>query len=299
MIGWPALSIWRAPTDNDDPPGEWRATTPAARWRADGLDRLVDAAVRDQTPRASHDAGRRLRDRHRPADRASAAGRGRRRVGTDQRSDHGRPFDHRPAARRRAGSRCPPHFDRLTWLGLGPGDSYPDRRAAVRFGQWEAKVGELTVPFVRPQEYGLHLDTEWFELASPAVTLRVDGDRPLAFSALPHSVEELETATHAHLLPPSSGHPRAPRRRPPRSRHGRVRSRHPSPSPRPSAARTASRGRSPPPTSSPIRRVSCTVSVLGSGDCQPWRRSRPGQPVPSFWGRSVSFTLLGKICGRP
>ena len=25
------LSLWRAPTDNDDPPGEWRATTPAAR----------------------------------------------------------------------------------------------------------------------------------------------------------------------------------------------------------------------------------------------------------------------------
>ena len=98
----------------------------------------------------------------------------------------------------------PVEFDRLTWLGLGPGDSYPDRRAASSFGRWAAIVGELAVPFVRPQEYGLRLDTAWFELASPAVTLRFEGDRPLAFSALPHSVEELETATHRHLLPPSS-----------------------------------------------------------------------------------------------
>ena len=45
VLGWPALSLWRAPTDNDDPPGEWRATTPAAGWRADGLDRLVEGGT--------------------------------------------------------------------------------------------------------------------------------------------------------------------------------------------------------------------------------------------------------------
>ena len=98
----------------------------------------------------------------------------------------------------------PVEFGELAWLGLGPGDSYPDRRAAVRVGRWEATVGELVVPFVRPQEYGLHLDTNWLELASPSLALRVHGDRPLAFSALPHSVAELEAATHAHLLPPST-----------------------------------------------------------------------------------------------
>ena len=101
----------------------------------------------------------------------------------------------------------PVHFDRLTWLGLGPGDSYPDRRVAARFGHWAARVGETTVPFVRPQEYGLHLDTQWFDLASPRLALRVAGDEPLAFSALPLSVAELEAATHAHLLPqPSATH---------------------------------------------------------------------------------------------
>jgi beta-galactosidase len=98
----------------------------------------------------------------------------------------------------------PAEFGELTWLGLGPGDSYPDRRAAVRFGRWEASVGEQVVPFVKPQEYGLHLDTRRFELASPGWVLGVRPDQPVAFSALPHSVEELEGATHAHLLPPST-----------------------------------------------------------------------------------------------
>jgi beta-galactosidase len=98
----------------------------------------------------------------------------------------------------------PGEFAELTWLGLGPGDSYPDRREAAGFGRWEARVGEQVVPFVKPQEYGLHLATRWFEVASPRSVLGIDLDRPLAFSALPHSVEELEAATHAHLLPPST-----------------------------------------------------------------------------------------------
>ncbi len=44
-IGWPELSLWRAPTDNDDPPGDWRSgLTTAGRWRELGLDqpRTVD-----------------------------------------------------------------------------------------------------------------------------------------------------------------------------------------------------------------------------------------------------------------
>ena len=78
-------------------------------------------------------------------------------------------------------------FDGLEWLGRGPADSYPDRLAATRFGRWSATVGEQRVPFVIPQEYGLHLDTEWFELSSERLTVRIAGDHPLAFSALPHS----------------------------------------------------------------------------------------------------------------
>ncbi len=64
-----------------------------------------------------------------------------------------------------------------------------------------------TLPFVVPQEYGLHLDTVWVELRSPDIRVRIHGDRPLAFSALAHSVAELAETRHAHELPaPSATH---------------------------------------------------------------------------------------------
>jgi beta-galactosidase len=95
-------------------------------------------------------------------------------------------------------------FDGLEWLGRGPGDSYPDRLAATRYGRWTTTVGEQQVPFVIPQEYGLHLDAEWFELSTERLTVRVAGHRPLAFSALPHSPDALTKAGHTHELPPRS-----------------------------------------------------------------------------------------------
>lgn len=203
-IGWPPLTLWRAPTDNDDPPGEWREMTPIARWRADGLDRLTVIDV-DQRQR----------------------GRSLIRVVRMQTAT-GRTIEHRRRIERLAGTlvvvetvdldralgdlprvgvsfALPAEFARCEWLGAGPGDSYPDRRAASRFGRWALDVGDQHVPFVRPQEYGLHLDTQWFELSSPTMSVRVEGDRPLAFSALPHSQEQLAAASHAHLLPPSTG----------------------------------------------------------------------------------------------
>jgi beta-galactosidase len=206
VVGWPVLSLWRAPTDNDDPPGEWRETTPAARWRADGLDRIVETAAGVRRRRGSitrvvnykSGIGHPIEHRQRIEIIDGAA-----RISESIRFDRAV----RDLPRVGVAFELPVEYARLTWLGLGPGDSYPDRRAAVRFGRWGAIVGDCTVPFVRPQEYGLHLDTEWFELASPGVRLHIAGDRPLAFSTLPFSADELEAATHAHLLPrPSATH---------------------------------------------------------------------------------------------
>ena len=232
-IGWPALSLWRAPTDNDDPPGEWRATTPAARL----------ARRRARSPR------RRRRPRS-----AAVAGDVTRVVG--YKTGTGQPIEHRQrieivdgAARISEAIAIDRSLRDLPRVGVrvraarrvrparrgsasGPATRYPDRRAAVRFGRWAATVGELAVPFVRPQEYGLHLDTEWFELASPAVDA-ARRRRPAAgvLGAAPLR----RGAGGGDPRPPAAavdGDPRPPRRRPPRPRHGSVRSRHPSPSPR-------------------------------------------------------------------
>ena len=104
----------------------------------------------------------------------------------------------------------PAGWDHLQWFGLGPGDSYPDRRAASTVGRWNVPVADQTMAFMVPQAYGLHLDTRWFALTDPvrgrrgasprAAGLVIWGDRPFAFSALPYSTADLTTATHAHQL---------------------------------------------------------------------------------------------------
>ncbi len=65
------------------------------------------------------------------------------------------------------------------------------------------------MPFMIPQETGLHLDTRWFTIGPPeepagdGPTILVWGDGPLAFSALPWSAHDLAATTHTHLLRPS------------------------------------------------------------------------------------------------
>jgi len=203
VVGWPALSVWRAPTDNDDPPSDWRPHRNADRWREAGLDHLSVI---------SSEVSRRGRSVTRVVRYETAAG---------------HPIEHRQqiGAHRESGGlligeqvtidralrdvprvgvafELPTEFEDLTWLGFGPGDTYPDRRAAGRFGLWTSTVTAQVLPFVVPQEYGLHLDTEWVELASPGIGFRIAGDRPLAFSALPHSTADLTAAAHTHELRP-------------------------------------------------------------------------------------------------
>ena len=233
VVGWPALSLWRAPTDNDDPPGEWRATTPAARLarrrarshRRDG--RRGSPTRRRPSPGSSA-------TRPAPATRSSTVSASRsstERRGSARRS--GRSRAARPASRRR-GVRVarrvrPAHVARPRARRLVPRPAGGDARS----GGGRRSVGELAVPFVRPQEYGLHLDTEWFEVASPTVGIRVAGDRPLAFSALPALGRGAGVGDARPPVATVVGDPRPSRRRPPRPRHGGVRPRHPSPSPRP------------------------------------------------------------------
>ncbi len=61
--------------------------------------------------------------------------------------------------------RLPRRLDRVDWLGLGPGESYPDKRAAQRVGIWSAgSVEELHTPYEVPQEGGNRMGTRWIRI---------------------------------------------------------------------------------------------------------------------------------------
>jgi beta-galactosidase len=53
-------------------------------------------------------------------------------------------------------------MDEVNWFGLGPGESYPDKRAAQRVGVWGAEeVGAMEARYDVPQEGGNRMGTRW------------------------------------------------------------------------------------------------------------------------------------------
>ncbi|MEL7156116.1 MAG: glycoside hydrolase family 2 TIM barrel-domain containing protein [Actinomycetota bacterium] len=87
-------------------------------------------------------------------------------------------------------------FDRFRWHGPGPDDAYPDRRASAIVRRWSSTVADQYHPYVRPQEHGARVDTQWFELVDRrGAGLRIEGDEPLIVTARHHHEPALTAAT--------------------------------------------------------------------------------------------------------
>ena len=95
---------------------------------------------------------------------------------------------------------------RVCWTGLS-GETYPDRCKGAQFGRW---TEEPHIPaYLVPQDCGVHMDTRTLTLqqqdaacrTTAALTVRMADDTPFAFSALPNTAQELESAAHRDELP--------------------------------------------------------------------------------------------------
>jgi beta-galactosidase len=82
------------------------------------------------------------------------------------------------------------------WLGLGPGESYPDSRAAAWHGRHRMSVREAQTPYVVPQENGNRSRVSWVRLSG----LRIEGDQPFDVAVRPWSTAQLEKAAHSSEL---------------------------------------------------------------------------------------------------
>lgn len=93
------------------------------------------------------------------------------------------------------------------------GETYPDRMADGIFGVYDIE-GLPVTPYLVPQDCGVHMATEWLEVCrsssldnrnrkpGKAVLRFAKADTPFAFSCLPYTAQELESATHQEELPP-------------------------------------------------------------------------------------------------
>ncbi len=192
-------TFWRAPTDNDGVKTGWMSHYVGVRrqWLAWGLDRLdligLPARVRgDSLILRRQLTGKTHIASHRTVITPAAGGL------------HFAETIELPAAWTdvaRVGIRFDTEADRLTWSGLGPDETYPDRLSAALVGTHSQTIEEQYHDYVVPQEHGAHEQTRWFELRSGRQRWRITPDRPLSFSARRHSDAVLTAATTTAELP--------------------------------------------------------------------------------------------------
>lgn len=99
----------------------------------------------------------------------------------------------------------PQIFDRVTWSGRGPEESYADSVAAARRGIYTATVDDLYTPYIFPQAFGNHVETEWALVANVrgAGLLAVSEGR-LEFGVSRFDQSTLERATRRTMLIPAA-----------------------------------------------------------------------------------------------
>jgi beta-galactosidase len=194
----PALSLWRAPTDND------RIGGMAAAWAADGLDRLERRLVsldRDgETSRIVDEvttaAGQVIR--HERVVHAAPEGG----FGVQETVDIPAVITDLP----RVGIvlETVPGLEALTWFGSGPHETYPDRKRGGLIAVHASTVTDQTVPYIRPQENGGHADVRWLELTDPDTGegMRLAFQELAQVSATHHRAADLAAATHHPELVP-------------------------------------------------------------------------------------------------
>ena len=194
----PALSLWRAPTDND------RIGGMAERWAAAGLDRLERRLVGlerdDGTARIVDElttgGGHVLRHERKVHARTDGA------IQVEEQVELPPNLEDLP----RVGIvlETVAGLEFLTWFGTGPHETYPDRTRSGLVAIHRSTVTEQTVPYIRPQESGGHVDVRWLALMDSVTGrgLRLSFDRPLQVSATHHRAVDLATATHHPELVP-------------------------------------------------------------------------------------------------
>ncbi|MFJ9029533.1 beta-galactosidase small subunit [Streptomyces sp. NPDC102274] len=206
-LAGPVLDIWRAMTDNDREPGaELRGSEAARTWRQRGLDRM-----RHRTDRVCADGpDLTVHSRLAPASEQFgllatyhwSAVPGGLRLRLTAAPDGPWPED-MPLPRIGVRLALPASWSLVRWFGLGPGESYPNSRAAVRVGRWEHTVDALQFPYTFPQENGHRSEVRWAELTpsdGAAGGIRFEGRPHFGFTARRWTSQDLDTARHPHEL---------------------------------------------------------------------------------------------------
>jgi beta-galactosidase len=204
LLEGPRLQLWRAPTDNDGLrllPERWSGVL--WRWLELGLDRIEHRTDRVRATDGGVEVVRRASGRgnwedavHRQLYRLTSAG-----LLVENELQLGP--DLRDLPRVGVVLVLPPAFERLEWFGLGPWESYPDRKASATVGRFESTVSDQYVPYILPQEHGHRSEARRLALTGEdGFGLAVEGRPTIGFSASHFTADDLYAARHTCDLEP-------------------------------------------------------------------------------------------------
>ncbi|WP_205527042.1 glycoside hydrolase family 2 TIM barrel-domain containing protein [Staphylococcus sp. EZ-P03] len=91
-------------------------------------------------------------------------------------------------------------FERLAYYGQGPFSSYSDKQLASHLGYFVSSVKENFWPHIRPQEDGSHNNTTFVKVENNVSQLTFNAATPFSFNAKPYSDQQLTEVEHADQL---------------------------------------------------------------------------------------------------
>ena len=92
-------------------------------------------------------------------------------------------------------------YERLEWYGLGPQETYADRRCGAKLGVYKNRVADNMAQYLVPQECGNKVGVRYAKVTDARGRGMLFTGDELSFSALPYTPHELENAMHAYELP--------------------------------------------------------------------------------------------------
>ncbi|WNQ13391.1 glycoside hydrolase family 2 TIM barrel-domain containing protein [Paenibacillus aurantius] len=203
LISAPAkFNIWRAPTDND--------RNIRKEWETNGFDRAVQKVYQVEWSRVDESRARivvsyslggyiRYPVLHGEAE-WTVDGSGEIQLRTHVKVREGLPFLPRFGLQ----LSMPKGTEEVEYFGLGPHESYIDKRQSVKRGHYVQRVDEMFENYIMPQENGSRYGTEWAAVTNElGMGLRFTGHSPhFSFHAAHYTPEDLTAASHNHELVP-------------------------------------------------------------------------------------------------
>lgn len=96
-------------------------------------------------------------------------------------------------------------YDRTEWYGLGPEETYADRKRGAKLGIYRSLVRDNMARYIVPQECGAKQEVRYASVTDRkgrGILFEMDkASGPMMFSALPYTPHELENAGHPYDLP--------------------------------------------------------------------------------------------------